>query len=112
LKPQISIEEFLELTGIRFMDELTVPRRSIYSSDHQRTPRPVEEIPMAETAVAIAIDAPQLVLYSRVCQDLEAWMEKSKSEFRQAEEEAAKVTPELFVEYTKVDEESQEELKV
>ncbi|KAJ3815669.1 Spc7 kinetochore protein-domain-containing protein [Lentinula aff. lateritia] len=108
--PPISIEQFLEMTGIRFMD-LSAPRRSTYASQiPSRQPRNLSEIQLAEYAVAMAIDIPQLVLYSRVARDLEGWIEQSKLEFRQAEEEAAKVTPLLFAEYLRTDEEGQRDL--
>lgn len=95
------------------MDELTAPRRSIHPSQHPtRQPRDPQDIPLSEYVVAMAIDIPQLELYTRVSRDLEAWMEKSKSVFADAEEEAAKVTPELFVEYARADEEGQAELLV
>ncbi|EEB89645.1 hypothetical protein MPER_12236 [Moniliophthora perniciosa FA553] len=100
------------MTGIKFMDELTAPRKSIHPSQLKRQPRPPAEIPLAEYAVAMGIDVPQLTLYSRVSKDLESWMEQSKVIFEQAEEEAAKMTPELFVEYSRVDEEGQQELLV
>ncbi|KAK7029013.1 hypothetical protein VNI00_014723 [Paramarasmius palmivorus] len=108
--PAISIEQFFEMTGIKFMDELTAPRKSIHPSQLNRQPRPPAEIPLAEYAIAMGIDVPQLTLYSRVSKDLQAWMQQSKVIFEQAEEEAAKMTPELFVEYSRVDEEGQQEL--
>lgn len=92
------------------MDELTAPRRSMHQPSRQ--PRSPEDIKLAEYVNAIGIDIPQLVLYSRVSKDLQAWMEKSKEVFVQVEEEAAKVTPELFVEYSRADEEGQAELLV
>lgn len=70
------------------------------------------EIPLAEYTVSTTIDAPQLLLYTRVAEDLQAWMVKSKAEFVIAEEEAAKMTPELFTEFSRADEESQGELLV
>jgi len=95
------------------MDELTAPRRSIHPSQQSlQQPRNPVDIPLAEYVTAMAIDIPQLDLYSRVSKDLESWMAKSKVVFAQAEEEAAKVTPELFVEYARADEEGQEELLV
>ncbi|RXW18933.1 hypothetical protein EST38_g6928 [Candolleomyces aberdarensis] len=109
--PEISIAQFFQMTGIKFMDELTAPRRSIHPSQTPtRQPREPQDIPSSEYVVAMAIDIPQLELYTRVSRDLEAWMEKSKSVFADAEEEAAKITPELFVEYAKADEEGQAEL--
>ncbi|KAF5337355.1 hypothetical protein D9611_003088 [Ephemerocybe angulata] len=109
--PAISISQFFSMTGIKFMDELTAPRRSIHPSQNPtRTPRDPQDIPLSDYVVAMAIDIPQLELYTRVSRDLEAWMEKSKSVFAEAEEEAEKVTPELFVEYARADEEGQAEL--
>lgn len=60
----------------------------------------------------MGIDVPQLGLFTKVSKDLEGWMARSKADFAQAEEEAAKVTPELFVEYMRADEEGQAELLV
>lgn len=95
------------------MDELTAPRRSTHPSQQStRQARNIEEIPLAEYASAMGIDVPQLVLYSRVSKDLQAWIEKSKADFSQAEDEAAKITPELFTEYSKADEDGQAELLV
>jgi kinetochore protein Spc7/SPC105 len=112
-QPVISIAQFFQMTGIRFMDELTAPRRSIHPSQNPtRQPREPQDIPVSEYVVAMAIDIPQLELYTRVSRDLEAWMEKSKSVFADAEEEAAKVTPELFVEYSRADEEGQADFLV
>ena len=101
------------MTGIKFMDELTAPRRSLHpGSQPFRQARNVADIPLAEFVTAMAIDVPQLDLYSRVSRDLEAWMEKSKLVFAQAEEEAEKVTPELFAEYARADDEGKDELLV
>jgi kinetochore protein Spc7/SPC105 len=109
----VSVAQFFSMTGIKFMDELNAPRRSIYPSQQPiRQPRNPSEIPLADYVTAMAIDIPQLVLYSRVSKDLEGWMAKRKIVFAQVEEEAAKATPELFVEYVRADEEGQAELLV
>jgi kinetochore protein Spc7/SPC105 len=101
------------MTSIKFMDELTAPRRSIHPSQLTGSqPRAPSEIPLAEYTITTAIDGPQLVLYTRVSEDLHAWMGKSKADFVTAEEEAAKMTPELFTEYSRADEEGQAELLV
>ncbi|KAJ6574650.1 Spc7 kinetochore protein-domain-containing protein [Mycena capillaripes] len=105
---RISIEQFFEITGIKFMDELDAPRRSVHQPSRQA--RPPAEIPLAEYAVAMSINVPELVLYSAVSNDLQGWMDQSKAVFAQADEEAAKMTPELFTEYIRADEDGQAEL--
>lgn len=109
--PPISIQQFFEMTNIKFMDDLTAPRRSMHPSQlPSRQPRNPADIRQAEYTIAVAIDIPQLLLYSRVSSDLQAWMQQSKSVFVEAEEEAAKMTPELFIEFSRADEEGQAEL--
>ncbi|KAE9409333.1 hypothetical protein BT96DRAFT_589066 [Gymnopus androsaceus JB14] len=108
--PPISIEQFFEMTGIGFV-ELTAPRRSLHPSQiSSQKPRNPTEASLAECANVMAIELPQLVLYSRVCQDIEERIQKSKADFEQMEDEAAKMTPELFLEYSGADQESQKEL--
>jgi kinetochore protein Spc7/SPC105 len=103
------------MTGIRFLDELSAPRRStILPSQLQSAQRraSLAETTLADYVVAMAIDAPQLELYSHVAADLQRWIEHSKEIYRQAEEEATKVTPMLFREYSTADEQTQAELLV
>jgi kinetochore protein Spc7/SPC105 len=103
------------MTGIKFMDELTTPRRprrSVYHHAGSRTSRNPADIPLSEYYPTMGIDVPQLSLFTKVSKDLEGWMARSKADFSQAEEEAAKVTPELFIEYMRADEEGQAELLV
>jgi kinetochore protein Spc7/SPC105 len=98
------------------MDEITAPRRSTHPSQMRPAPRnrraSAGEIPLAEYVIAIAVNIPQLKLYTRVSQDLQAWVEQSKLVYQQAEEEAAKLTPELFKEYSQANEEGREQLLV
>ncbi|KAH9982703.1 Spc7 kinetochore protein-domain-containing protein [Lactifluus volemus] len=108
--PPISIDQFFNMTGIRFLDELSAPRRStILPSQLLSSQRPAETT-LSDYVVAMIIDAPQLELYSHVAADLQRWIEHSKEIYRQAEEEATKVTPTLFREYSMADEETQAEL--
>ncbi|KAH9853039.1 Spc7 kinetochore protein-domain-containing protein [Lenzites betulinus] len=126
--PTISIEQFFQMTGIRFMDELTMPkpRRSTVLPGQLRprarrrsssTTRDAagsvgpgaggedeEAIPLAEFAVALAVDMPRLDLYGAVARDLTAYIQECKKIYREAEEEAFKVTPSLFKEFAAVDE--------
>ncbi|KAI0359036.1 hypothetical protein OH77DRAFT_1509753 [Trametes cingulata] len=131
--PTISIEQFFEMTDIRFMDELTIhkPRRSTVlpgqlrprarrrssstardlgassGADAQQGGEDEEAIPLAEFAVAMAVDMPRLDLYTAVARDLMAYIQECKKIYREAEEEALKVTPSLFKEFASVDETEQ-----
>jgi Spc7 kinetochore protein len=105
------------MTGIRFLDELSAPRRSTIlpsqlQSSQRRASLQTTETTLADYVVAMGIDGPQLELYSHVAADLQRWIEHSKEIYRQAEEEAAKVTPMLFREYSAADELMQAELLV
>ncbi|KAI6102374.1 Spc7 kinetochore protein-domain-containing protein [Pisolithus thermaeus] len=111
--PLISIEQFFEMTGIRFMDEIAAPRRqSIHPSVLRPSRRASVEgqIPLAEYMVAMAVDVPQLELYTYVSKDLQAWIERIQAIYREAEEEALKMTPQLFQEFVSADEIGQAEL--
>ena len=111
--PQISIERFFEMTGIRFMDEIAAPRRSIAYPSALRPSRQTSneaQIPLAEYLVAMAIDVPQLELYTHVSKDLQAWIERIQGIFLEAEEEVLKMTPQLFQEFVSTDETEQAEL--
>nr|GAT43645.1 predicted protein [Mycena chlorophos] len=105
----ISIEQFFELTNVKFMDTLDAPRRSIHQPLRQA--RPAAGIPLAEYGIAMAITVPELDLYSKVSNDLQDWIDnKIKKVFAQEEEAAAKVTPQLFIEYMSADDEDREAL--
>ncbi|KAI6022339.1 Spc7 kinetochore protein-domain-containing protein [Pisolithus microcarpus] len=109
--PPISIEQFFEMTGIRFMDEIAAPRRqSIHPSVLRRRASAEGQIPLAEYMVAMAVDVPQLELYTYVSKDLQAWIERIQAIYREAEEEALKMTPQLFQEFVSADETGQAEL--
>ncbi|OAX44921.1 hypothetical protein K503DRAFT_788592 [Rhizopogon vinicolor AM-OR11-026] len=101
------------MTGIRFMDEIAAPRRSMVHSSALRPSRrqsTESEIPLSEYVVAMAVDVPQLELYTHVSKDLQVWIERIKGIYKEAEEEALKITPELFQEFVMADEEGQNEL--
>ena len=113
------------MTGIRFMDELTMPkpRQSVVPPPHLRTrarrrssaefsEAEEDPIPLAEFAVAMAADLPRLELFTAVASDLGAWIEESKKICRQAEEDAVKMTPALFREFADADESEKADLVV
>ena len=109
------------MTGIRFMEEITAPRRSMVHPSQLRPSRrrsnasqtnETDDVPLAEFVNALAVDLPQLELYSTIASELGAWIEESKKICRQADEEAVKVTPSLFREFTEVDDTEREYLLV
>ncbi|TFY67740.1 hypothetical protein EVJ58_g1422 [Rhodofomes roseus] len=119
-EPPISIEQFFDMTGIRFMDELTMPkpRQSVVAPPHLRTrarrrssaefsEAEEDPIPLAEFAVAMAVELPRLELFSAVANDLSAWIEESRKICVEAERETEKVTPELFRDFVAADESEQ-----
>ena len=123
LQPTISIEQFFEMTGIRFMDEITAPRRSMVNPAHLRPHNrrrsltsshsgEAEQIPLAEFTTAMAIEVPQLELYSVLAEDLTGWIEESKKICKQAEDDTLKMTPALFTEFALVDEVEKQDLLV
>ena len=110
------------MTNIRFMDEITAPRRSMIqpglglrnrrrslTSSHSEE---TEHIPLAEFMVAMAVDVPQLELYHDLAGQLSAWVEESKRICGQAEEDVLKVTPALFREFSEADELEKQDLLV
>lgn len=111
--PAVSITQFFELTGIRFMDEITAPRRSSIhpsTTQHRRSSFGTADVPLSAYFSSLAVDLPQLTLYNRVSQELQEWIEKSKEDFAADDEDALQVTPELFREYAMADEEGRREL--
>ncbi len=111
------------MTNIRFMDEITAPRRSTIHPGHLGQPNrrrsltsshseEAESIPLSEFLVAMAVDVPQLELYSDLSGQLSAWVEEIKKICRQAEEDAVKVTPALFREFAEADELEKQDLLV
>jgi kinetochore protein Spc7/SPC105 len=111
------------MTNIRFMDEITAPRRSTIHPGqlrphHRRRSltsshsEPAEPVPLAEFVAAMAVEVPQLHLYAGLARELTGWIEESRKICRQAEEDALKVTPALFTEFAYADEVEKQDLLV
>jgi hypothetical protein len=109
MQPSISIEQFFDMTGVKFMDELAAPRRSTIRPSQLRRSLGGEDASENASSLencftAMAIDIPQLELYANAAKELQGWIERSKEIFTQADDEAKQVTPELFKEYLEADE--------
>ncbi|EKM60780.1 uncharacterized protein PHACADRAFT_168096 [Phanerochaete carnosa HHB-10118-sp] len=120
-EPTISIEQFFQMTGIRFMDEITAPRRSTIHPAHLRTrnrrrsltsshSEEAEPIALAEYMAAMSIEVPQLELYGVLSEDLTGWIDESKKICKQAEEDVLRMTPALFAEFALADEVEKQDL--
>jgi kinetochore protein Spc7/SPC105 len=111
LQPPISIEQFLTLTEVNFLSEMTLPRRSLYPAQaRRRDSLAADEVPLAEFFTGHAVHAPQLQLYTHAARDIAQWIAHSKENLAQAEAEAARVPPSLFREFVDADEDVKEEL--
>ena len=88
------------MTGIRFMDELTMPRsrrstvgpgqlrprsrgRSSATAEDLGESVAEEPIPLAEFAVAMAVDMPRMDLYTAITRDLTAYIQEDPSQLIQ-----------------------------
>lgn len=111
------------MTNIRFMEEITAPRRSMVnpthlrpnrrrslSSSHGDADRP--QIPLSEFMTIMSIEVPQLDTYSVLSEELTSWIDGSKKICRQAQEDTSKVTPPLFYEFAMADETEKQDLLV
>lgn len=63
-------------------------------------------------AKALFMTIPQSETYSKVALDLQNWIDGSKINFRQAEHNSMKVSPGLFSEYVRTNDEGRSELLV
>ena len=111
------------MTNIRFMDEITAPRRSTVHPSHLRPhnrrrsltsshSEEAEQIPLAEFMNAMSIEVPQLELYSGLAEELTGWIEQSKKICKQAAEDVLKMSPALFAEFAMADEYGKQDLLV
>ncbi|KAF8592058.1 hypothetical protein K439DRAFT_1537791 [Ramaria rubella] len=102
------------MTGIRFMDDLTCPRRStVHPSQLQRRESnegETESYPLSDYAVAMTVDIAQLETMTWISNDIRSAIEKFKAQYRETEEDAAKDIPFLFREYAVASEEDREQI--
>ncbi|EJD55632.1 hypothetical protein AURDEDRAFT_179352 [Auricularia subglabra TFB-10046 SS5] len=104
----MTMEDFFEATGVRFMEELMCPR---YSTALGLTGMPTEnddqEHSLQQYFKALAVDFLQLKTYQWATTYLEQWIASSKENFKGVEEEVILRPPELFYEFAMADEEHQ-----
>ncbi|KZV70325.1 hypothetical protein PENSPDRAFT_631815 [Peniophora sp. CONT] len=108
--PAISIEQFMSLTDVSFIQDIFVPPVPIRPSLAPRGSLGSGEAGAADCFVAMHEHLPQLELYGRVVEDMERWSGHAAEVYAQAEADALRVQPSLFREFVEADEEIQREL--
>ncbi|KAF8499454.1 Spc7 kinetochore protein-domain-containing protein [Gautieria morchelliformis] len=99
------------MTGIRFMDDMTCPRRStVHPSQLQRRESNDKAYSLSDYAVAMTVDVSQLETISWIVNDIRSAIDKYKAQYRETEEDAAKDIPFLFREYVTASEEDREQI--
>jgi hypothetical protein len=95
--PTLTMEEFLELIGIQFMDNITVPRRSVASSGRRRSSTSaLSEPSLSDYFLANALHIPQLMVYGPGVKHVQEKIDYLKVEFARTNEEVKKLPPEVF----------------
>lgn len=114
------------MAGIHFVEEITAPRRSTIlpsqlkvrsrrrssntsqHDDSDPTSQIFEEIPLADFTASLAVDIPQLELYSTIANEMTAWIDDSRKICREADEEVLKLQPSVFREFANAQQEDRE----
>jgi len=102
---RITLQEFLNLTNIRFMDLTTTKRRhtghpgTTAAQMEDDEDKPMEE-PNLENNVAVALAVlPMLSMYQHSCHEMKNYISGGREEIRSLEAEAYETQPPLFREY-------------
>lgn len=105
---QIQLQEFLEMTGIRFMELTTTKRRhtgypgaqNAFGRSASLNAAEIEGRDDLETCVvAAACTEPEYLMYQHACHELKKYISEGKNLVRQMEEEVYEENPVLFRDY-------------
>ncbi|KAF2402789.1 Spc7-domain-containing protein [Trichodelitschia bisporula] len=101
---RIHLQDFLDMTGIRFMDLTTTKRRHTGHPGADRKLADADEEdevePTLENTVAAAISTvPMLTMYQHSCHEMKNYISGGRDEFRVLEAEVYESQPPLFCEY-------------
>ncbi|KZO94293.1 Spc7-domain-containing protein [Calocera viscosa TUFC12733] len=108
---QLSINDFLEMTGVTFMDGLAVKRRSTVGPGVLGSVRDegldgrTANRPLAEYVSAAAVGIPQLEMYIWACQELKKNITTSQETVHTFDDQVERSNPLLFREYMIANEE-------
>ncbi|KAH8816368.1 hypothetical protein F5884DRAFT_775887 [Xylogone sp. PMI_703] len=100
---RIQLQDFLNMTNIRFMELTTTKRRHTMTQKTKRnskTRRSDTEIPSLEDCVAAgAATIPMLELFQHACHELKKYIAEGRNTVREIETETFEENPPLFREY-------------
>ncbi|RYP41850.1 hypothetical protein DL767_000679 [Monosporascus sp. MG133] len=98
---RIHLQDFLNMTNIRFMELTTTKRRHTQAPpSHRESDGPVkEDISLERCVVAGACTVPMLELYQHSCRELKKYISEGRRIVREIEMETLEENPPLFKEY-------------
>ncbi|KAI1431379.1 hypothetical protein GGR50DRAFT_679906 [Xylaria sp. CBS 124048] len=97
---RIHLQDFLNMTSIRFMELTTTKRRHTQAPNAQRDVVPgKEDLSLERCIVAGACTVPMLELYQHSCRELKKYISEGRRIVREIETETFEENPPLFKEY-------------
>ncbi|KAF6838310.1 chromosome segregation protein (Spc7 kinetochore protein) [Colletotrichum musicola] len=96
---RIHLQDFLNMTSIRFMELTTTKRRHTQAPDMFREMGGKEDMSLERCVVAGACTVPMLELYQHSCRELKKYISEGRRIVREIESETFEENPPLFREY-------------
>ncbi|KAI1174057.1 hypothetical protein F4777DRAFT_555512, partial [Nemania sp. FL0916] len=96
---QIHLQDFLNMTSIRFMELTTTKRRHTQAPGSQKDILRAEDLSLERCVVAGACTVPMLELYQHSCRELKKYISEGRRIVREIETETFEENPPLFKEY-------------
>lgn len=98
---RIHLQDFLNMTSIRFMELTTTKRRHTQAPEAMRdsTLHKEEDVSLERCVVAGACTVPMLELYQHSCRELKKYISEGRRIVREIETETLEENPPLFKEY-------------
>ncbi len=104
--PALSLQEFLDMTSIRFMELTTTKRRHTVAPNSLRTSSSaLDDGSLESCVVAAACTLPMLELFQHSCHELKRYIAEGRKVVKEIEAETAEDNPPLFKEYLTADRE-------
>ncbi|KAL2060660.1 hypothetical protein VTL71DRAFT_9301 [Oculimacula yallundae] len=97
---RIQLQDFLNMTSIRFMELTTTKRRhTIAPSSSAKPLEDLKDIALEDCVAAGAATIPMLELFQHACQELKRYISEGRKTVREIETETFEENPPLFREY-------------